>query len=338
MTEVIVIGNLHTFKAGIKATYRTIDLSLKEGINVNVITFPEGEDPDSYSKKFSNAEFKSYLKDNVLNFVDYKIQISKLNKQTDPKEIIKRKRDIFKSIANIPDALIRSQYCKTYYKKLDVSEKVMLKEVSEARTRFRINNDFSKISDKKQEDTALEKPGKKQNSAEKLVHLEEEILRLLLNYGNEQFVFDQEEITVAEMIINDLKADEIIFSSILFRELYNKIENEIEDKSKIDIYHFINNNNQQISSLAIDLISNRHSISENWEEKHNIFTVRENEKMRKTTEKAILSLKKCHVDLQINELQQKISDGKIDDTGVTKLSKLTKIKTHIAKTLGRNIG
>ena len=60
--------------------------------------------------------------------------------------------------------------------------------------------------------------------------------------------------------------------------------------------------------------------------------------MRKTTEKAILSLKKCHVDLQISELQQKISSGKIDSTGVTKLSKLTKIKTHIAKTLGRNIG
>ena len=100
----------------------------------------------------------------------------------------------------------------------------------------------------------------------------------------------------------------------------------------------INNNNQKISSLAVDLISNRHSISENWEEKHNIFTVRENEKMRKTTEKAILSLKKCHVDLQISALQQQISEGILDNTGVKKLSKLTKIKTHIAKTLGRNIG
>ena len=106
-----------------------------------------------------------------------------------------------------------------------------------------------------------------------------------------------------------------------------EIEKEIDTKSKIDIYHFINNNNQKISALAIDLISNRHSISENWEEKHNIFTVRENEIMRKTTEKAILSLKKCHVDLQISELQRQISKGKIDADGIKKLSKLIKIKT-----------
>ena len=90
--------------------------------------------------------------------------------------------------------------------------------------------------------------------------------------------------------------------------------------------------------MAIDLISNRHSISENWEEKHNIFTVRENEKMRKTTEKAILSLKKCHVDLRISELQHQISEGEIDTAGIKKLSKLTKIKTHIARMLGRTIG
>jgi DNA primase len=120
--------------------------------------------------------------------------------------------------------------------------------------------------------------------------------------------------------------------------MYKEIENDIEKKSNIDIYHFINNNNQKISALAIDLISTRHSISENWEEKHNIFTVRENEKMRKTTEKAILSLKKCHVDLQISELQRQISKREIDADGIKKLSKLTKIKTYIAKILGRNIG
>ena len=214
----------------------------------------------------------------------------------------------------------------------------MLREVSQARAQVGIDDNFSNINDKEQESNAPNKARTKQTSSDKLFNLEEEILRILLNYGNEQFVINQEETTVAEMIINDLKVDGILFSSILFNELYKEIENEIDNKSKIDIYHFINNKNQKISSLAIDLISNRHSISDNWEEKHHIFTVRENEKMRKTTEKAILSLKKCHVDLQISDLQNQISEGKIDNTGVKKLNKLTKIKTHIAKTLGRNIG
>lgn len=324
--------------AGIKATYRTIDLSLKEGMDVSVIIFPEGQDPDSYSKNFSNEEFKSFLEKNSLNFVDYKIQASKLKEQIDPKEIIKRKRDIFKSIANIPDALIRAQYCKTFCKKLDLSEEIMLREIAQSRQQVSINNNFFKPNDKKDTNNSFDKSNKKQGSANKLYNLEEEILRILLNYGNELFFINEEKISVSDMIVNDLKVDKILFSSTLFNEMYKEIEKEIKIKSKIDVYHFINNKNQKISSLAIDLISSRHSISENWEEKHNIFTVRENEKMRKTTEKAILSLKKCHVDLEISKLQTEINENKIDSNGIERLSKLTKIKTHIAKNLGRNIG
>ena len=60
--------------------------------------------------------------------------------------------------------------------------------------------------------------------------------------------------------------------------------------------------------------------------------------MRKTTEKAILALKKCHVDLQITILQNQIKEGIIDNDVTKNLSRLTQIKTHIAKILGRNIG
>ena len=151
-------------------------------------------------------------------------------------------------------------------------------------------------------------------------------------------MINEEETTVADMIINDLNIDKILFTSELFVKMYKEIENIMEKKDKIDIYHFINNSNQKISNLAVNLISSRHSISENWEEQHNIFTVRENEKMKQTTEKAILSLKKCHVDIQISELQSQINEGKINSDGIKKLSNLTKIKSHIAKNLGRNIG
>jgi len=320
--------------AGIQATYRTINLALKEGMNVKIVMFPEGEDPDSYSKNFSNKDFKAYLKNNALNFVDYKITVSELNQKTDPKEIIKLKRDIFKSIAHIPDALIRAQYCKTYCKKLDVSEKIMLRETFNARSKVGFHEP-PKNPDKK---TNNDKATSKETASNKLFNLEEEILRLLLNYGNEKFVINEEETTVADMIINDLNIDKILFTSELFVKMYKEIENIMEKKDKIDIYHFINNSNQKISNLAVNLISSRHSISENWEEQHNIFTVRENEKMKQTTEKAILSLKKCHVDIQISELQSQINEGKINSDGIKKLSNLTKIKSHIAKNLGRNIG
>ena len=325
--------------AGVKATYRTINLALEHGMTVKVVMFPEGEDPDSYSKKNNINEFKSYLTSNSLDFVDYKIIMSKLNSLSNPKEIINIKRDIFNSIAKIPDGLIRAQYCKVYYKKLDLSEEIMLKEVSQARRTINTPDSKDEIVSKKRE---KKDSGERNNDSitkedKKLNTLEKELIRLLLNYGNQEFTIKNERTTVAEMIINDLTADKIKFSIPELNLLYERIRKEIKEKGEIDIYYFINTN-LDISDMAIDLISNRHSISANWEEKHNIFTIRENERMKKTTEKAILSLKKAHVDLQISLLQKQINTPDFTASDIEKLSALTKIKNEIARSLGRNVG
>ena len=62
-------------KAGIKATLRTIDLCLKAEMNVKIASFPDGEDPDSFSKKLSTEEFQEYLEKSAINFVDYLIEL-----------------------------------------------------------------------------------------------------------------------------------------------------------------------------------------------------------------------------------------------------------------------
>ena len=325
--------------AGVKATYRTINLALEQGMTVKIVIFPEGEDPDSYSKKNNINEFKSYLTTNSLDFVDYKIIMSKLNSLSNPKEIINIKRDIFNSIAKIPDRLIRAQYCKIYYKKLDVSEGIMLKEVSQARRKNKIDDSKDEIkSTKKETKDSIERNNYSITKEDKRLNtLEKELIRLLLNYGNQEFTIKNERTTVAAMIINDLTADKIKFSSPELNILYERVKKEIKEKGEIDTYYFINTN-LDISDMAIDLISTQHSISENWEEKHNIFTIRENERMQKTTEKAILSLKKAHVDLQISLLQKQINTPNFTTSDIQKLSALTKIKNEIAKSLGRNVG
>ena len=119
--------------AGIKATYKSINMILNEGMNVKIVAFPEGDDPDSFSKKLSTDEFKKFLTTEARDFIDYKINVSQLNEANDPTKITTIKRDIIKSISCIPDSLNRSQYCKTYSKKLDISEEILLSEVAKAR-------------------------------------------------------------------------------------------------------------------------------------------------------------------------------------------------------------
>jgi len=317
--------------AGIKATYRSIDLALQEGLEVNTVIFPEGEDPDSFSKNSSKEELKLFLQSEKLNFIDYKIFISKLNSITDPKKITIIKRNIFSSIAQINDALVRSEYCKIYSKKLNVNEEVMLKEISKIRSNinFHIN---------KTNNPQLVNKTKHVNDEDKLYPHEEEIIRLLINYGNEKINYDNGTISVADMIINDLKIDNICFSHSVLNKIYIKIITEYSKNNIIDIDGLIKEYDHEISPIVVNLISNQHSISVNWKEQHKIFTVHENQKMRKTTEKAILSLKKCHLDIKIKNLQEKINFENNDLSLLKELNDLTKIKTEIAKILGRNVG
>ena len=320
-------------EAGIKATYRTIDLALKEGMHVNIVTFPDGEDPDSFVKKFSEKEIKKFLYEKSLNFIDYKILISNIKKETNPQKITRLKRNIFQSIAVIPDSLMRTEYCRAYHGKLNIDEKIMLNEISKIRKEINLNHrSFEKVESLKQKPPLQEIDITPSNQLEAQ---EKEILRLLINYGNEKFLFEKEEITVAEMIINDLSADSISFSIPEFNILYTEIKKQ---NNSMNVNDFINHKNQNISDLVVNLVNIKHTISENWSQRHNIYTARENEKMRITTEKAILALKKCHVNMEILNLQEKIKNGSINNDEVIRLSTLTKLKSQIAKVLGRNIG
>ena len=321
-------------KAGIKATLRSIDLCLKAEMNVKIASFPDGEDPDSFSKKLSTEEFQEYLEKSAINFVDYLIELYKLNDINDPTQVIEIKKKIIKSISEIPDVFSREEYCKIYHQKLEIEEVKLIAQVNKARS-MAVSSPSRNLSPKKE---AVKTKKLSRNSEDKLQKQEEEVLRLLLNYGNETFILNEEDESVAAMIINELENDGIEFSTPIHNEIYQEIIAKIEETGKIHIQSFINSNKENISSLAVNLVATPHSISNNWEERHKIYTGLESQKMQKTTKKAILSLKKGVVDFQISELQKAIKEETIDTAGIKKLSELTKIKTQIAKLLGRNIG
>ena len=321
-------------KAGIKATLRSIDLCLKAEMNVKIVSFPDGEDPDSFSKKLSTEEFQEYLEKSAINFVDYLIELYKLNDINDPTQVIEIKKKIIKSISEIPDVFSREEYCKIYHQKLGIEEVKLIAQVNKARSMV-VSSPIRNLSLKQE---AVKTKKISSNSEDKLQKQEEEVLRLLLNYGNETFILDEEDESVAAMIINELENDGIEFSTPIHNDIYKEIIAKIEETGKINIQSFINSNEEHISSLAVNLVATPHSISNNWEERHKIYTGLESQKMQKTTKKAILSLKKGVVDFQISELQKAIKEETIDTTGIKKLSELTKIKTQIAKLLGRNIG
>ena len=319
-------------EAGTKATIRSIDACLKEEMNVQVVSFPHGDDPDSLSQKLSTKDFKEYLNSKSINFVDYLVNIYSLNEENNPSRIVEIKKKIILSISHIPDILSREEYCRFYYGKLGLTEQSLLREVTLARSQQQKKTTTNSRSNKVLRTTNI-------NPVEsKLENLEKEVIRLLVNYGNELILVDNEKTKVSHIILQELSHDNITFSNKTYQLILSIISDICSHDSNIEIKDLVNNPDDNIRECIINLVSQAHHISENWKNQHKILTGRENEKMQKTIEKAILALKKGIVGFKIYSLQKKMKDSELSKNEILQLNNLVKLKTKISKFLGRNLG
>ncbi|NQU86453.1 MAG: DNA primase, partial [Mariniphaga sp.] len=116
-------------EAGIKASLRGIDLVLEEGLNVKVLPLPDGEDPDSFSRKKSASELEEYIKENETDFIRFKTQLLLKTTENDPVAKARLISDVIRSVAVIPDSITRSVYLKECSRLLNVEEAVLYTEV-----------------------------------------------------------------------------------------------------------------------------------------------------------------------------------------------------------------
>ena len=71
-------------EAGIRASLRGVDLLLAEGMNVQVVLFPDGDDPDSFSKRVSSEELKRHIAEEAKDFVAFKMELLSQQAGQDP--------------------------------------------------------------------------------------------------------------------------------------------------------------------------------------------------------------------------------------------------------------
>lgn len=116
--------------AGIKASFRGIDMVLEEGMNVKVVLFPEGEDPDSYAKNHSSTEVKEFVTDNAKDFIVFKTDLLTDDVGNDPIKRAEMIHDIVRSISLIPDHIQRSVYLRECSRLLEISEKALIAELN----------------------------------------------------------------------------------------------------------------------------------------------------------------------------------------------------------------
>lgn len=116
-------------EAGIKASIRGIDMLLAEGMNIKVLLLPDGDDPDSFSRKHNATEFRKYIDDHEENFIRFKTNLLMKDAQRDPIKRAGLISDMARSIGLIPDDVIRYACLRECATILNVNEQIIQNEI-----------------------------------------------------------------------------------------------------------------------------------------------------------------------------------------------------------------
>lgn len=326
--------------AGLKAALRGVNLILEEGLNVKVVTFPDGEDPDSYAKKVSSEVLENYIEEEAKDFIEFKCSLLLEDAKEDPIKRAELIKDVSSTIALIPDHVARTVYAQTSSNILGVEEQVVFTSIEQARS--------AKPTTPAKPMQVVSSPKKKPEPAVLNTHLEEAtLIRLLVIYGTFPLQFeyinesDEEEetsISTTEFIIAELEQDDIEFTETNYLRVYEEIRTYIdENKSIPDEKFFVRHHDPEISRVVSELMSEKHQLSD-WSKKE-IFVPSETEKLKDIVVEAVVRLKSKQVKLKLEEMLHQMKNNEIAEEArqdfMTTFQKLNELSKYIEKELGR---
>ena len=317
-------------KAGIDASLRGMDLILENDMNVKIVSFPEGEDPDSYSKKVGKDKFLEFIKLNETNLINYKINLLNTKYEDDPVKKSEMIFDIVRSISKIPNSIKRSVFLKEASNLLDINEQALISEMNKLligkENKFSPTNNL--IKEEKKEDN------KTITSA--INFYERECVRMLVNYGTTDFeVIGLDRKSFIDYFLNEI--EDVEFENKNYLEIIEIFKREFRKDKIIDINYFLTDEFAALKDDIIDLSANKYEISKQWRDKFNIHVSEETDSLKKTTYTNILRLKFRLIRKMINDNMQNLNTSdkvNVDEETIKLHNKLKSAEIDIAKKLG----
>ncbi len=320
--------------AGIKASFRSIDMLLAEGMNIRVALFPDGDDPDSFARKHPREFVENFIKTEAKDFIDFKAEILLKEAQNDPIKKAEAIRDIVKSIGFVSNALKQEIFIKEISTKFELSEQSLFNELGVQKQIVQQH----KPSERKETNVVkLEKVQEVLESVNPLLVLEEKLVELMLKYGD--YVLDRKtpeneayQITVIEEIINHLEEDQCEIISPINQKIIEEIKLGIAQSELRSGNFFMTLMDENIVSKTADALVNPYELS-NWE-KHNIYFSKEEELVDRIVKDVVIRYKREYIIKIINDLKQQISEENSEES-YKKIINLTQLKNKIDEKLYR---
>jgi DNA primase len=340
--------------AGIKASFRGIDMILEQGLNVRVLLFPEGEDPDSFASKNTEDALAEYLKTQVRDFIGFKTDVLVKDAGDDPVKRAQIVRDVVNSISLIPDPIKRSVFLRESARIFAMEEAMLTAELNKIlRNRRRKASEEGEFGEPEPDaDLHVQQMKAEAEAAEKQAHLlpEEDLIRLLLLFGTHRthVVFNdangqtyEADTRVADILIPELREEAIPFS----REVHNRILARLEtlnltlheEDGSFDEW-LLREDDEEIKDTVIHLISTPHRTSDRWTEK-NPYVPKESDNLYHKLNITLNSFKLSRLERFLKESMERLKSAAPEETdGILQEIKIWEdVRREISQLLGRVI-
>jgi DNA primase len=278
-------------KAGIHAAQRAIGMILKEGMNVSLVLFPDGDDPDSFCRKHTLEEVKAFISENETDFVSYMALVNPVP-ANDPLGRANLINEIADTIALIPDAVKRSVFVDALAQRFGVETRIIFERINADRAKMFEDERKEAERARRRAEAGLqpdydparpEAPAPVQRPAlqgleameinKTLAPAERELLTFILSYGTNELVFESDsdyysgneddKPTVADFIRASLEADGISFANTAFRDTYDAYMKEYDEGYEQDeiIRTLLNSPDRTVAFVAAELSMEKHQLT-----------------------------------------------------------------------------
>ena len=336
-------------EAGIHAAMRGTDMLLAEGMNVKVLLLPDGDDPDSFARKHTAQQFKEYIEAHQTDFIQFKTELL-LKGVKDPIKKAEAINNIIRSIAVIPDNMVRTQYIKDCSQRLDVNESTLISQTNKYIAEER-EEERKRLGREQDRNDGTETPETTASTAtsvalSSLVPENKEIERLLvqsiIRYGDRIIYSGLEtedgetiDFNVAQYIDYDMANDGLSFSNELYNQILREAVEHSGDKDfKTDRY-FMQHPDPQISQLAATLGIDTHQLSRSFVLKDN------EEQLRQRINHLILDFRMDIVNQHMKDLQHQLKEAGSDLARIKEImpdyQETQKRRNELARQLGSDV-
>ena len=306
--------------AGIHAALRGTDMILAEGMNIKVLVLPDGDDPDSFARKHSSADFKQYIEDNQVDFIQFKTNLM-LNGVTDPAKRSEAINSIVQSIAVVPNQILRDTYIHDCAQRLNIAESTLINTMNKFIREAQDRMNKTPNAEAQQANSASATTQKYINNSS-IPKVETMLMQVIIRHGDFIIYRDIEDeegnlinLTVAEWINYSLSAENLRFSVEIYNRVLDETLEHLRDNNFSAEQYFIHHNDIEISQLATELILDKYQyIREQKEESTAKQNVSDEARMEKETEKLRNEVLHLLLDFHFDLLERRLQQIKMEIT------------------------